>query len=103
MAPLDDSSLEDSLKKINYNVNKYADDFDLIKQGRFRTYAEKQCMKIADYMQKVRSTEILHMECQFLHDEQDNVWLSYASKIQFRKCTEQKSLAEMLDLKQGNQ
>ena len=59
-------------------------------------------MKIAYYMQKVRAIELLAMETIFLKDDYDNVWFSYAKNIQFRKCEEKKTLAEMLDLQQGN-
>ena len=75
----------------------------MLQTQKFREYAEKQCLKIAHYLQKVRSIEILRMDATFLRDEYDNVWFSHVKNIKTRKCNKHKSLAEMLDLKQGNQ
>jgi hypothetical protein len=60
-APMDDSSPEEASKLICYDIDIFADDLDLLKQRRFLEYAEKQCYKIALFMQKVRSMEILQM------------------------------------------
>ena len=39
---------------------------------------------MAYYLQKVRNIEVLAMDAEFLKDDADNVWFSYASKIQYR-------------------
>lgn len=101
-APINDESLEDTQKEIVYDVSQFGDDLELLKEKKYQTYAEKQCMKIAYYLQKVRSIEILTMDCEFLLDELENVWFSFAQKIQFRRSKSAQSLQEMLDLKQGN-
>lgn len=45
------------------------------------------------YLQKVRRIELLSMSAEFLKDEQDNVWFSHASKIQYRPIQRQESEA----------
>jgi len=37
------------------------------------------------FLQKVRQIEILKMTAEFVRDDYDNVWFTYASKISYRR------------------
>jgi hypothetical protein len=43
------------------------------------------CLKICDYISKVRSIEVLQMQAQFFKDENGFIWFFYATNIQTRK------------------
>ena len=58
-APIDDTSDEEASKMINFDIDAYKSDIELLRMRQFELYAERQCFKIALYMQKVRSIEIL--------------------------------------------
>ena len=85
-APLDDSSDENAMREINYEEFRLADELKLLKTGEFDRYSYIQCLKIAYYLQKVRQIEILQMSAEFVRDDYDNVWFTYANKIQYRRC-----------------
>jgi len=38
-------------------------------------------MKICYYLQKVRNIEVLQMKAEFLRDENDNIWFTFAKDI----------------------
>jgi hypothetical protein len=42
-------------------------------------------MKICYYLQKVRNVEVLQMKAEFLRDENNNVWFTFAKDIQIRR------------------
>ena len=92
-APLNDLDEDTQKEEINYDFNSLGEDLDLLKQKRFKRYAEKQCLKMAYYLQKVRNIEVLAMDAEFLKDDSDNVWFSYASKIQYRNILKIESAA----------
>jgi hypothetical protein len=41
----------------------------------------KQCYKICYYLQKLYNIEILKMKCEFLKDDNDSIWFTYAQDI----------------------
>ena len=85
-APLDESSDEDALKQINYQEFRIKDELKLLKTRKFEEYGYVQCLKICHYLQQMRQIEILQMQAEFIRDDCDNVWFSYARKIQYRRC-----------------
>ena len=57
----------------------------MLQHGKFMEYAHYQCLKICDYIKMTRGVEILSMRAEFLKDDLENVWFSYANNIYFRK------------------
>lgn len=51
---------------------------------------------ICHYIQKVRKTEILRMNVEFLIDENQNVWFSSASDIHTRKAVTKYDLMNLV-------
>lgn len=45
----------------------------------------KQCFKMAYYVAKLHDIEILRMQCEFLKDDNETIWFSYADQIVFRR------------------
>lgn len=97
-APLDDSSAEAAQKDITYDWRGQGDELTLLKEGDFKRYAYQQCLKMCHYMKKVRNKEILSMHAEFLRDDTDNVWFSYATNIKYRECNSRVSWKENTDL-----
>ena len=85
-APIEEQSPQSASNLINYSLENFQEDLDLLRQHKFEEYALRQCYKIANFMQQTRSIEILQMQAEFLRDENDNVWLSNAKKIEYRWC-----------------
>lgn len=40
---------------------------------------------MAYYLQKVRQLEILKMTAEFVRDDYDNIWFTYANRISYRR------------------
>ena len=97
-APLDDTSAETAQNEITYAWREQGDELTLLRQGDFKRYAYQQCLKICHYMKKVRNKEILSMRAEFLRDDCDNVWFSYAANIRYRECNSRVSWKENTDL-----
>ena len=57
------------------------DELQLLRDGKFKAYCQHQCLKICDHLARKRAIEILSMQAEFLKDENQNVWFSYAGKI----------------------
>ena len=81
---------------ISYEEYREADELELLKTGQFERYAHIQCLKICFYMQKVRQIEILQMSADFIRDDYDNVFFTYANKIQYRPCPTRKKIPGLL-------
>jgi hypothetical protein len=81
-APLDETN--HSLT-IDYDYTRMPDELQLLQQQQWSAYCQKQCLKMCYYLQKVRGVEILQMKCEFLRDENSNVWLSYVKDITVRR------------------
>lgn len=60
-------------------------DLELISNGQFSEYANKQCLIMCEYIQRVRGFEILSMFVEFFRDENDFMWFYYAKDIHIRK------------------
>ena len=65
----------------------------LIESDQFEAYIHRQCLKISDYLQKVRGIEILQMKVEFTKDENKNVWFTNAQDFQIRKVHDAKALS----------
>jgi hypothetical protein len=50
----------------------------------------KQCLKICDYLQRVRHLEILRMRAEFLLDDNQSIWLTFVGEIQMRRIRQSK-------------
>lgn len=72
-------------KEINYNYKDMQDDLDLLLLEKFEQFAYKQTLKICYYLQKVRKIEVLQMRVEFLRDQNNCVWFSYAHDIHIRR------------------
>mmetsp|Transcript_19090 Transcript_19090/g.25859 ORF Transcript_19090/g.25859 Transcript_19090/m.25859 type:complete len:103 (-) Transcript_19090:1220-1528(-) len=57
----------------------------LLRQGQFERYAYMQCLKMCYYLQKVRQIEVLKMQAEFVRDDCNNVWFTYANRISYRR------------------
>lgn len=84
-APLDESSYESAQAEIFYEAFRLENELDLLMAGQFERYAYNQCLKICHYLQKVRQMEILKMTAEFVRDDFDNVWFTYANHISYRR------------------
>ena len=79
-APLDVAKPEDEIK---YDYRSLGDDVDILSTNEYK-YCVKQCYKMCFYVQKIYNIEILRMKCEFLKDENNSIWLTYASNISTR-------------------
>lgn len=80
-APL---SLENPNAVIDYGVDAFPNDYQLLRAGDDHHYALKQCAIMAEYMQKTLGLELLTMRAEFSKDENGFIWLFFASNCQFR-------------------
>jgi hypothetical protein len=76
-------------KEIEYGLHarNMPDDMELLRSGTpedDEMYAQKQCYKIAHYVQKVYHQEILQMKAEFLKDDNGNIWFYYVTGLQTR-------------------
>lgn len=77
-APID---LDNPEAEIKYDYNSIGEnDIELI-QNDPQMYCMKQCFKMAYYVSKLWNEEILRMKCEFLKDENQTIWFSYANNI----------------------
>lgn len=67
-APLNTASEDTVRETINFDSKHLGEDFDLLKRKADEQYIHKQCLKMANYLQKVRKVEILQMKTEFLKD-----------------------------------
>ena len=44
-----------------------------------------QCMKMAYFIAKLHDIEVLRMQCEFLKDDNNTIWFSYADQIVYRR------------------
>ena len=79
---------------IKYDTYGEANELALLENREFEQYCQIQCLKIGHYMQQVRQTEILQMNAEFIRDDCDNIWWTYANKIQYRKVERKKTQEE---------
>jgi len=86
-------------KEIQY-LEKYAfiDELKMLREKKFKEYAHQQCLKMCEFVKKKRRIEILGMKAEFLLDDCQNVWFSYAYKIIYRRS---KDSSEATDLDGG--
>ena len=52
---------------------------------------------MAYYLQQVRNIEVLHMEAEFLVDENKNIWFAYAKNITMRSLVSQNAGINLKD------
>ena len=73
----------------------FVDELSLLKEGQYKEYANHQCLKICQFLQKQRGIEIISMTAEFLMDDVKNIWFSYAGRIKYRKSSHKMSYAEL--------
>lgn len=81
-APLNEDAPSE---EIEYDVESYPSDADLIRSGDYQGYAYKQCLKMCEYISKIRGHEILQMKAEFVRDENGWIWFFYARDVFMRK------------------
>ena len=74
---------------------EFVDELKMLRQGKFKEYANHQCLKMCQYLKKTRGIEILSMSAEFLKDDMKNVWFSFANKIQYRRGKHSSSMADI--------
>jgi hypothetical protein len=79
-APLDLGKPEAEIK---YDFRSLGEDVDILSNNEYK-YCVKQCYKMCFYVQKLYNIEILKMKCEFMKDENNSIWFTYASKISTR-------------------
>lgn len=82
VAPLDADLLEE---EIDYDYKTLPADLDLLKHGEDQAYAQKQCLKLCYYIQKVYGYEVLRMRADFFKDSNGYIWFFYAHDISWRE------------------
>jgi hypothetical protein len=85
LAPLIDTNAESAKQEIFYNYKDMPDDLQLLEAKRYEDYCRKQCLKICYYVKQTKKLEILQMHAEFLQDDCDNIWFTYARSIHFRR------------------
>ena len=91
-APLDERTDKLAAKEVNYDHKQLPEDLQLLQEKQYTELAVKQCLKMCYYLQKVRNIEILQMKAEFLRDENDNIWFTFAKDIQIRRINSKISL-----------
>ena len=84
-APLDETDDETAAREICYEQFRLENEQALLRQGNYERYAYLQCLKMCYYLQKVRQIEILKMQAEFVRDDCDNIWFTYANRIHYRR------------------
>lgn len=74
LAPIDAKQPDELVK---YNYRSLGEDVELIQTDPFK-YCQKQCYKMAYYVQKLYKIEILKMQCEFYKDDNKTIWFTYA-------------------------
>lgn len=67
-APLDESKAKHETEICYDSWQQMPEDIELIQADNYSQYAEKYCLKICWYLQKVRAIEILQMKAEFFKD-----------------------------------
>lgn len=67
----------------------------LLQEDRYSEYTMKQCLKVCHYLQKVRQIEVLQMKVEFLKDENQNVWFSFAKDLHIRRMKQHINLIQL--------
>jgi hypothetical protein len=60
-------------------------EIELLTDENYKAFAERQCLKIGYYLQKIRKIDLLQMSTEFLVDENGNMWLSSIDDIHVLK------------------
>lgn len=66
------------------------DESSLLQDKAYDMFMCKQCLKICDYLQRVRRLEILRMRAEFLLDDNQSIWLSFVGEIHIRRIRQSK-------------
>lgn len=69
---------------INYNLDSFESDMELLKTGDDHKYCLKKCHEMGDYMQKIRGLELLEMHTEWFKDDNGFIWLFIAENISVR-------------------
>ena len=78
---------------INYDYASIGEDVPLL-QTNEQNYCLKQCYKMAYYISKLYNKEVLRMRCEFMKDDNDTIWFSYASRVIMRPVKSHKEAAK---------
>ena len=53
----------------------------LLREHAPEDYCYRQVLKMCFFLQKVRNIEVLSLNCEFIQDQNDIIWLSHVSDI----------------------
>lgn len=84
-APLNESNDKTAAEEIKFDFKSMPEELELLEQGRVMDFCRKQILKMCYYLQRVRSIEVLQMKAEFLQDESQSVWFTFAKDIQYRE------------------
>jgi hypothetical protein len=76
-APIDPSHPD---AEIMYDFKAIGEDVELLMKDEYK-YCLKQCYKMSYFISKLYAIEVLKMTCEFLKDDNESIWFSYAYNI----------------------
>ena len=91
-APLNEQIPE---RMINYlpESDEELPDVRLVESDEFEAYIYRQCLKIGNYLQKIRKIEVLQMKVEFTRDENKNIWFTHACDLHIRRLPDTKAIS----------
>lgn len=70
--------------KINYNLESFESDLDLLKAGNDHRYTLKKCHEMGEYIQSIRGLELLEMQTEWFKDDNGYIWFFMGEGINIR-------------------
>ena len=75
---------KDPSTSIEYNLDLFESDLDLLKANNDHRYCLKKCHEMGHYLQTIRGLELVKIETEWFKDDNGYIWLFMAENICIR-------------------